>query len=337
MAKIVFFEVENWEEDYIKNNLSGEDITLTQEKLTFETVSKYPDVEIVSTFIYSTLTKEVLEQLPNLKFIATRSMGFDHIDIGYCKDKNIPVSYVPSYGSHTVAEHAFAILLAISRKIVPSVERAKKGDFSSEGLEGFDLNGKTIGVIGVGHIGRNVVKIARAFGMNVLVFSHHVDEELAKDPQIKFVDLDTLLAGADVITLHVPHTPQTEHMINCENLGKIKKGAVLINTARGALVETSAIAEGLENGTFIAAGLDVLEEETPLREEKELISREYLDKIDVKTELINHVLLTRDDVVITPHNAFNSKQAVQEILETSVANIKNYINNSPSNLVEQKS
>lgn len=332
MAKIVFFDTEKWEENYVKNGLLGLDAVITSEKLDATTVSKYKDTEIASCFIYSTLTKDILEKLPNLKFIATRSMGYDHIDLDYCREKNIKVSNVPTYGAHTVAEHTFALILAISRKIVPSVEQARRGDFSSVGLEGFDLNGKTLGVIGTGNIGANVCEIGLSFGMKVLAFSRTQNQELLAKG-IKYVSLDELLGGSDVITLHLPHTKETEHLINLSNLDKIKKGAILINTARGALVETAAIAEGLEKGILAAAGLDVLEEEAHLREEKEFLSEEYLKNVDIKTELLNHVLLTRDDVVITPHNAFNSKEAVEEIMEVSVANIKAFIGNNPQNLV----
>lgn len=330
--KIVFFDTEKWEEDYVKNGLLGLDAVITSEKLDAVTVSKYQDAEIISCFIYSTLTKDILEKLPNLKFIATRSMGYDHIDLDYCEQKNIKVSNVPVYGAHTVAEHTFALILAISRKIVPSVEQARRGDFSSEGLEGFDLNGKTIGVIGTGNIGINVCEIGLSFGMKVLAFSRTQNQDLVTKG-VKYVALDELLANSDIITLHLPHTKETEHLINLSNLDKIKKGAILINTARGALVETAAIAEGLEKGILAAAGLDVLEEEAELREEKEFLSSEYLKTVDLKTGLLNHVLLTRDDVVITPHNAFNSKEAVEEIIEVSVANIKFFESGTPQNLV----
>ena len=332
MAKIVFFDAEKWEETFIKNGLSGLDAVITSEKLDENTVPKYQEAEIISTFIYSSLTREVLGKLPNLRFITTRSTGVDHIDLSYCKEKNILVSNVPTYGAHTVAEHTFALILAISRKIVPSVEQAKKGDFSSENLQGFDLAGKTIGVIGTGNIGKNVAEIALSFEMKVLAFSRTQNQELVSKG-VKYVTLDELLANSDIISLHLPHTKETEHVINMQNIQKFKKGSILINTARGALVETQSIAEGLEKGYLSAAGLDVLEEEAHLREEKELLSSEYLSKVDVKTQLINHVLLTRDDVVITPHNAFNSKEAVEEIIEVSVANIKSFEAGTPQNTV----
>ena len=332
MAKVIFFETESWEKDYIEKNLSSLNPVITSEKLDETTVSKYQEAEIISTFIYSTLDSNILSKLPNLKFIATRSTGFDHIDLEYCKSKNIVVSNVPTYGAHTVAEHAFGLILTISRKLFPSVERARRGDFTSEGLEGFDLFGKTLGIVGTGNIGSNVAKIGVAFGMNILAFSHSQDSDLVSKG-VKYVILDELFSGSDIITLHLPHTPQTEHIVNMENIIKFKKGSILINTARGALVETQAIVEGLEKGILSAAGLDVLEEEVHLREEKEFLTKEYLEKVDIKTELLNHVLLTRDDVVITPHNAFNSKEAVEEILEISVANVESYIKGAPSNIV----
>lgn len=330
--QIVFFEVEKWEEDYIKNNLSGNDVLLTQETLSLENASNYVNAEIISLFIYSNINKELIDKLPNLKFIATRSTGFDHIDIEYCKQKGIVVSTVPTYGAHTVAEHTFALILAISRKIVPSVEQAKRGDFSSENLQGFDLAGKTLGIVGTGNIGKNVAEIALSFDMKVLAYSRTVSNELVSKG-VKYQTLDEVLANSDIVTLHLPHTKETEHIINLTNIEKFKKGAILINTARGSLVETQSILEGLEKGIFSAVGLDVLEEEAHLKEEREFLSTEYLKNADIKTELINHVLLTRDDVVITPHNAFNSREAVEEILEVTVSNIKGYINKSPVNTI----
>ncbi len=333
MPKIVFCELEKWEEDYIKSSFPQNDAVLTEEKLEDETVSKYQDTEILSTFIYTQVNSALLDKLPRLKFIATRSMGYDHIDVEECKKRGIKVATVPTYGAHTVAEHTFALILTISRKIIPSVEQARRGDFSSEGLEGFDLNGKTLGVIGTGNIGKNVCKLGLSFGMNILAFSRKQDDELVS-LGVKYVSLDELLANSDVVTLHLPHTKETEHIINIDNIGKFKEGAVLINTARGALVETQAIAEGLQKGILSAAGLDVLEEEAHLREEAELLSPEYLKQVDIKTELLNHVLLTKDNVVITPHNAFNSREAVREILDTTIANIKSFIDGAPVNIIE---
>lgn len=333
MAKIVFFEVETWENKYIEAALSKYQPLLTEEKLEQSSVLKYTDAEIISIFIYSTITREVLEKLPNLKFIATRSMGFDHIDMAFCRERGIVVSYVPSYGAHTVAEHTFALMLAVSRKIVPSVERAKKGDFSSIGLTGFDLFGKTLGVIGTGHIGKNVCELGMSFGMKVLAFCHHEDPELTAKG-VKYATLDDLLISSDVVSLHLPHNSETEHIINMQNITKFKKGSILINTARGALIETGALLEGLEKGILSGVALDVLEEENALKEEREFLASEHIAKGDIQTELLDHILLNRDDVIITPHNAFNSIEALQEILETSLGNIRSFINGVQTNIVE---
>jgi D-lactate dehydrogenase len=333
MAKVVFFEVEDWEREYIDNAFEGNRPVLTEEKLEDSNVINYQDAEIISIFIYSAITKDILEKLPNLKFIATRSMGFDHIDTAFCKEKGIAVSNVPTYGAHTVAEYAFALMLVVSRKIIPSVEQAKKGDFSSLGLTGFDLFGKTLGVVGTGHIGKNVCELGLAFGMKILAYCHHEDPGLVSRG-VKFVQLDELLANSDIVTLHLPHTHDTEHIINLQNISKFKKGAILINTARGTLVETQAILEGLEKGILAGVGLDVLEEENALKEEREFLASEHILKGDIQTELLDHILLDRDDVVITPHNAFNSIEALHEILETSLGNVKSFINGAPVNLVE---
>ncbi|MCL5433110.1 MAG: hydroxyacid dehydrogenase [Patescibacteria group bacterium] len=328
--KIVFFEVEDWEKNIIQRSLGEYEIIFKKDKLSEDLVSEITDKTVISTFIYSSLNKGILEKLPNIKFIATRSTGFDHIDIAYCKEKSILVSNVPSYGEHTVAEHTFCLILALSRRLIPSLERTKRGDFSLDGLRGFDLYGKTIGVLGVGHIGKKVIEIAKGFGMNILAFTRHKDTII---PGVKFVPLEELIASSDVITIHVPATPETKHLINLDNINKFKKGSLLINTARGSIVETQAILEGLEAGILSGAGIDVLEEECFLKEERELLTSDFLNKCNIKTQLLNHVLLTKENVIITPHNAFDSKEALSQILEITVSNIKAFLEGKPENLV----
>ena len=205
------------------------------------------------------------------------------------------------------------------RKIYPSIERTKKGDFSQEQLCGFDLNGKTLGVIGAGRIGKRVIEIAKSFGMKVLVFSKNPNPSIEN---VEDVNFEELISRSDIVTLHVPYTKETHHMINLGNINQFKRGSILINTARGGIVETQAILEGLNKGIFKAAGLDVLEEESDLREEKELLTRDFLSKSNIKTLLLYHVLITKDNVLITPHNAFNSKESLDEILKTTCENIK---------------
>lgn len=332
MGKIVFFEMEDWEKAHIEKSLPSAPIVIRSDKLNEHTVDEVADATIVSVFIYSQLDKTLLSKMPNLKLITTRSTGYDHIDMNYCKEKGIVVTNVPTYGAHTVAEHTFALILALTRKIIPSVERTRRGDFTLTGLSGMDLFGKTLGVVGSGNIGKRVIAIAQCFGMQVVVHARHEDPELVESG-VKFVSLDELLAQSDIVTLHVPSSGDTKHMINMENIGKFKKGSMLINTSRGAIVETQAILQGLEQGTFAGVGLDVLEEECELREERELMTSEFLAKCDLKTQLLNHVLLTRSDVIMTPHNAFNSQEALQQILETTAQNIKAFIAGAPQNTV----
>lgn len=332
---ITFFEIENWEKQYFQSALTGSSLSFYEKPLTKESILSIDDTEILSSFIYSKLSSEILLQFPKLKLITTRSTGFDHIDIEYCKKEGIAVCNVPTYGINTVVEHTFALILALSRKVIPSIERTKRGDFSLERLRGFELAGKTLGIVGLGHIGKRVVEIAKSFKMNVLVSTKHPDQNLAKQLEITFVELPALLSNSDIISLHVPLTAETRHLINKENIALMKKGSLFINTARGAVVETEALVFALEKGILVGAGLDVLEEERALKEERELLTKEFLKTSDLKTQLLNHVLLTKENVIITPHNAFNSNEALQEILQTTVGNITSFIAGKPVNLVTQ--
>jgi D-lactate dehydrogenase len=330
MDRVVFFEIEEWEKEHIQNSDYKIDALYTGQKAQEATDSSLLQSSVISTFIYSELNRETLSKFPNLKFIATRSTGYDHVDLEYCKEKNIIVSNVPVYGAHAVAEHTFALILAISRKIIPTIEKSRRSNFELEGLRGFDLNGKTIGVVGLGKIGKKVVDLSLAFGMNVLV---HTKNPGQNQDKIRFVQLEELLSTSDIISLHIPHTAETHHMINRENMKKFKKGSILINTARGPLVETQAILEGLQSGILRAVGLDALEEECGLKEERELLTDEYFKSCDIKTQLLDHVLLSRDDVFYTSHNAFNTDEALAQILETTLSNIRAFKGGKPENNV----
>jgi D-lactate dehydrogenase len=293
------------------------------------------DAEIISVFVGCQVTPKVLESFPNLKFIATRSTGYDHINLEACKQKNIAVSYVPTYGENTVAEHAFALLLALSHKLYPAIRRVKQEAlFNYEGLQGFDLKGRTIGVIGTGHIGTYVVKIAHGFGMNILAYDPHPNEQLAKEYDYKYASLEDLLKQSDVVTLHVPYMPATHHIINKDNLKLFKKGSVLINTARGGLVDSQALASALKSGQLSGAGLDVLEEEGFIKDELEMLNNGHPSEQELKTALVDHELMSMDNVLITPHNAFNTKEALQRILDTTVENIVGFSKGVPINLVK---
>ncbi len=334
--KIACFEVEKWEEDYLKEGLP-QDVTLLSfdHPIKKENIEEIKDVEGLIVFIYSGITKDIIDLLPNLKFIATMSTGFDHIDLEACKSRNIIVSNVSGYGETTVAEHTFALLLAISRRIIESYERVREGYFSPEDLTGFDLYGKTLGVVGIGSIGKHVIKIAKGFGMNVIGYKRSPDPELEKELGFKIVDMDTLLKTSDVISLHVPYNPETHHIINVEAFEKMKQGVVILNTARGPLIDTSALLKYVENGKVGGVGLDVCENEPLLREEKQILSKEF-NKEDLLCLLEEKMLILHKNVILTPHNAFNSHEALTKILKTTVENVRGFIGNIPLNVVSQQ-
>jgi D-lactate dehydrogenase len=331
--KIAFFETEDWQKDYLKEKLAGGELSFFAEPLSSDNIDSAKEYEIISSFIYSQINKEIIKELPNLKMIATRSTGFDHIDLVGAKENKITVCNVPFYGENTVAEHTFALILSLSRKILDSVERAKKGDFSLDGLCGFDLKDKTLGIIGIGHIGLHVARIAKGFEMNVLAFDLNKDEELAKKLGFKYASFEEVLSKSDIITLHAPYNKATHHLINSENINLIKKGSYLINTSRGGLIETNALLKALSEGILAGAGLDVLEEEIFIKEEAQLLSKEFPKTYDLKTVLQNHILLQQKNVIITPHNAFDSQESLVRILDTTILNIQSFIGDKPTNIV----
>jgi D-lactate dehydrogenase len=333
LAKIAFFEATKSDEAYVALHFDRKDIWISPESLNLDQVPNPDEIVILSVFINSSVGREALEVMPNLRLITTRSTGFDHIDVELCRAKGITVCNVPTYGDNTVAEHTFALILALSRKIVDAHSRARTGNFSLEGLQGFDLRGRTLGVVGTGHIGVHVIRIARGFMMKVIAFDSRPDRRLADALDFEYVEsLDVLLGTSDVVTLHVPLLPATEHLINSRNIGRMKPGTLLINTARGGLIETSALLEALESGHLAGAGLDVFEGETLIKEEKQLISKEY-DLEDLRTVIKDLVLLRHENVIVTPHVAFNSAEALERILITTLQNIAAFESGKPINTV----
>ncbi len=326
MARIGVFEADGQPEiERLKGLLQGHELELHPYPLTAEHAADAAACDALIVFIYSKLDAELLSRLPKLRLIATMSTGTDHIDTAECERRGIKVCNVPAYGEHTVAEHTFCLLLAISRRLLPSVQRTRAGDFSLEGLAGFDLEGKTIGIVGTGRIGSHVARLAHAFLMKPLAFANHPSTELVKLYGVEYVaSLDELIRRSDIVTLHAPLTDSTYHMINKGNIRSFRKGAILINTARGGLVETEALLEGLQEGILSYAGLDVLEEEGFIREEKELLSKSFAKRADMRTVLEGHMLLRMENVIITPHNAFNSVEAMEKIAETTAANVNGF-------------
>jgi D-lactate dehydrogenase len=330
-----------------------------EEELQDHRIGFFPDLEDIpieteclSIFINSRITAEFLANHSSLHFIATRSTGVDHIDLEACNARGIAVSSVPAYGENTVAEHTFALLLAVSRRIRQALMIKRKGQFSLEMFRGFDLKGKTIGVVGAGRVGLHVIRIAKAFGMQVIAMDPNPSGVLSEVLGFDYVSFDELLQRSQIISLHAPFTPATLHLFNREAFAKCRRGVIIINTARGSLIKTEALLEALDSGLVAGAGLDVLEDERLFRNEG---SRLVADRIikdlqrisspeeahirnperlaEIQQLTANESLLSRPNVVFTPHIAFNSVEAVHRINEVTVENILAFAAGSPINLV----
>ncbi|MAF80165.1 hydroxyacid dehydrogenase [bacterium] len=330
---ISFFSFEGWEEAHLKKNFSSHELKFVKSPLTLKNAKDAKDAEVISVFVDSKMDKAMLDKLPNLKFVTTRSTGFDHIDLKECKKRGITASYVPGYGDNTVAEFTFGLILNLSRKIYWGIDRLKETSrFEFMGLRGIDLKGKTIGVVGTGRIGKEVVRIARGFDMNIIAFDVVKDAAYAKKMGYKYVSLEALLKKSDFVTLHCPLNKHTNHLINKKNIKLMKPTAYLINAARGGLVETEALVEALKKKKIAGAGLDVLEEEVALKEKHYKPAKGE----DAETMLQDHILIHMDNVLITPHDAFNSVEAHERILDITIGNIKGFIKGKPENVVPEE-
>ncbi|OHA97700.1 MAG: hypothetical protein A3E02_01725 [Candidatus Zambryskibacteria bacterium RIFCSPHIGHO2_12_FULL_38_34] len=330
---ILYLYKEEWEKKYVGNRLTGHNISFAEflENVTADILSS---AEVISVFVNHSIQKEDMDKMPNLKLITTRSTGFDHIDIVAAREKNIEVVYVPSYGENTVAEFAFALLLALSRKIPEAHEQVTKtGSFNQSNLRGFDLKGKTIGVIGTGRIGVRVIKMAKGFDMNVLAYDPFPKKGSDSELGFEYVGFEELLNKSDIISIHSSLSDSTRHMINEKSIKHIKKGAVLINTARGGLIETSALVNALKEEIISAAGIDVLEEEGDMIDEEKLLINPHPNMEELKNVLANHYLIDHPRVIITPHIAFNTDEAVKRILDTTIENISSFVNGQIKNKV----
>jgi D-lactate dehydrogenase len=333
-VKITVFELEDWERSAFEPLDSGDnELELLADPLSVDNATEYADAEVISTFIYSRLDRPVLEKLDHLKLIATRSTGYDHIDLDYCAERGIAVANVPTYGENTVAEHVFGLLLVLSHKLDQAIDRTRKGDFSPRGLQGFDLQGRTMGVIGTGNIGQHVARIARGFEMCVVAFDVKPDPEAADRLGFEYVEFDELLRRSDVISLHVPLNDKTRNLISHEQFERMKPGVVIINTSRGSVVDARALIRALAEGKVAGAGIDVLAEEPVIREEAELLRSVYERSHDLEALLADHVLIRLRNVVVTPHSAFNTREAVGRILDTTVENISACLRGEALNVV----
>jgi D-lactate dehydrogenase len=335
--KLIYITHEKWEEDYVRTRLPENDfkIVFYSEPVDMTKIEVDTEAAMLSVFVSTQVTAAFMDKFPGLKAIVTRSTGFDHIDLAEAKKRNIIVSSVPYYGENTVAEFSFALLLALSRKICDAERRVREtGSFSQDELRGFDLAGKTIGIVGGGHIGIHAIRMATGFAMNVLVFDIRHDDALAAELGFQYRTMEDLLAQSDIIMLHVPYNQHTHHLINTGNIGLIKKGAYLINTARGAVIETDALVQALQSGIVCGAGLDVLEEEGDVVHEEQLLANAHPREGEIRTLLENHYLIRHPRVIITAHIAFNTTEAVERILSTAIEDIKAIAAGAPQNVVQ---
>ena len=324
--KVAFFELEGWEEPIIRKELEGkgfEIVKLSREPLKESELDEIKEVEALSVFIYSKIDKEVFEKLPSLRIVTTRSTGFDHIDLEEAKRRGVAVCNVPDYGMETVAEYTLMLILALLRKLRTTIERTCRGVFTREGLRGRELEGKTVGVIGTGRIGSRLIKLLSGFDVKVLAYDVKPKEELVEKYAVEYTSLEELLKNSDIVTLHVPYLPSTHHLINRENIKLMKRGSYLINTSRGSVVETEAIVEALREGILEGVALDTFEGEEVWTEEELIIFRGEKDvSPEVLRKAIESFALTQfENVILTPHNAYNTQEAIRRILMKTLQNL----------------
>ncbi len=318
-AKIAFFDAKPYDREFFdkSNRAYGLDLTYFENKLGRETIELTRGFAAVCIFVNDLVDATVADGLARngIRLVALRSAGYNNVDLKSVHNR-IHVVHVPAYSPHAVAEHAFALILALDRKTHRAYFRTRDGNFSINGLMGFDLHGKTAGVIGTGKIGKAFAQIALGFGMKVIAHDVFQNPKLAATAGIRYADLDTLYRESDVISLHCPLTPENVHMINAASIAKMKTGVMLINTGRGKLIHTSDLIEGLKSGKIGSAGLDVYEEET-----------EYFFE-DFSASFIGDDVLARllsfPNVLVTSHQGFFTREAVGNIANTTLKNIHDF-------------
>ena len=310
--KVAFFDTKTYDMPSFEKFGKENDICFKfyETKLNEDTAELARDCEAACVFVNDTVNASVIDRLCELgvKVLALRCAGYNNVDINYAKGKLRVVS-VPAYSPYAVAEHAMALLLTSIRRIHKGYIRTRDFNFSLNGLTGFDLHGKTMGVVGTGKIGRIFINICRGFGMNVIAY----DKFPAKDSNIEYVELDELFSRSDIISFHCPLTDETYHMIDSESISKLKKGVVIINTSRGALIDAEALLEGIKARKIGAACLDVYEEEA------DVFFQDFSGHIIADDTLAR--LISMPNVIVTSHQAFLTEEALSNIAETTVRNL----------------
>ena len=325
--KMLIFDFRDSEKDFFnKNNFPDFDITFIKEPLNEMSVltdKQYEETDIISVFISSNLCSEVLNRFKNLRVIATRSTGYNHIDVKHCSQNNIAVFNVEEYGQTSVAQYTFALIMSLVRNLFPAYLDIQKNYVNHADYEGRNLNKLTIGIVGCGAIGSAVAKIAKFFEMKVLV--HSIVKHPDVNSFVEYVSLDELLKESDIVSLHLPYTNENYHMIGEKEFAKMKDGAYFINTARGELIDIVALYENLISGKLKGAALDVLECEYLATSPENLVQeiKEYKTNC-VASALITQKLLGMSNVIITPHIAYNTKESIDTLLKTTFNNIRDF-------------
>ncbi len=314
MVKVAFFQTHKYELEYFTkaSDEAGVEISFLEPRLTSQTAVMSKGYDVVCSFANDSVDRDTLVALKNngIKLLALRSAGFNHVDMQAAVELEIPVVRVPSYSPHSIAEHAVCLLLALSRRIHKAHMRTQSHNFSLDGLVGFNLHGKKVGVIGTGKIGAVFANIMKGFGSEVMAYDIDQNEEF------NYVSLDKILKESDIISLHVPLNPKTHHILNRESFKKMKKGVYIINTSRGGLIDTKALIDSLKSEHIAGAGLDVYEEE------------ENLFFQDLSEEILMDDLFARlisfPNVLVTSHQAFLTSEALNQIAVVTMENIKTY-------------
>lgn len=319
MVKVAFFDTKSYDEtSFNKTNADyGFDIHYYQEHLNLKTVPLAKGADVVCIFVNAECNAAVIDELEKygVKLIALRCAGFNNVDLKAAKGR-IKVVRVPAYSPHAVAEYAVSLMLALNRKIFRAVNRTREGNFALKGLMGFDMHGKTAGIVGMGRIAKELIKILHGFGMRVMAYDLYPDQDFAKQYDVQLVSLDELYAQSDIISLHCPLTPETTFLINAQSIAKMKRGVMIINTGRGKLIHTEDLIEGLRTKQVGSAGLDVYEEE------KNYFYEDRSDKIIDDDVLVR--LLMMPNVVLTSHQAFFTAEAMHNIALTTLDSIKEF-------------
>ncbi|HEX8547645.1 MAG TPA: 2-hydroxyacid dehydrogenase [Cytophagaceae bacterium] len=327
--KITFFSFKDYEKAFFEkaNTSTNFQLKFLEVPLNSTTVDLAKGSTAVCIFVNDIADKEVITKLKELgiQLIALRCAGYNNVDLEAAEENKLVVVRVPAYSPYSVAEHTFALILTLNRKIHRAYNRVREGNFSLGGLMGYDLHGKTIGLIGLGKIGMITAKIAIGFGCKVLGYDLQPNEECEK-LGVEITDIETLFKSSDIISLHCPLTPETKHLINKDSLSTMKNGVMLVNTSRGALIDAVAVIESLKSGKIGHLGLDVYEEEA------HLFFQDLSEKV-IQDDVFMR-LLSFPNVVITGHQAFLTQEALTNIAETTIENIDSYLNAEPLNEVK---